>query len=91
MHVTMEDVHVNGYTLPKVDNEMDVDHDYHVHINDYNSTLFKSCYYGGSSRQRLNSAKGCRWLKTNGDGVDNEKDIVDWNYNKHSALTAYSW
>ena len=40
MHVTMEDVHVNGYTLPKVDNEMDVvdvDHDYHVHINDYNT------------------------------------------------------
>ena len=24
MHVTMEDVHVNGYTLPKVDNEMNV-------------------------------------------------------------------
>ena len=40
MHVTMEDVHVNGYTLPKVDNEMDVvdvDHDYHVHIKDYNT------------------------------------------------------
>ena len=40
MHVTMEDVHVNGYTLPKVVNEMDVidvDHDYHVHINDYNT------------------------------------------------------
>ena len=40
MHVTMEDVHVNGYTLPKVDNEMDivdVDHDYHVYINDYNT------------------------------------------------------
>ena len=40
MHVAMEDVHVNGYTLPKVDNEMDVvdvDHDYHVHIKDYNT------------------------------------------------------
>ena len=40
MHVTMEDVHVNGYTLPKVDSEMDVvdvDHDYHVHINHYNT------------------------------------------------------
>ena len=40
MHVTMEDVHVNGYTLPKVDNEMDVvdvDRDYHVHINDFNT------------------------------------------------------
>ena len=40
MHVAMEDVHVNGYTLPKVDNGMDVvdvDHDYHVHINDDNT------------------------------------------------------
>ena len=40
MHVAMEDVHVNGYTLPKVNNEMDVvdvDHDYHVRINDYNT------------------------------------------------------
>ena len=40
MHVAMEDVHVNGYTLPKVDNEMDVvdvDRDYHVHINDFNT------------------------------------------------------
>ena len=27
-------------------------------------------------------------MKTNGDGVDNEKDLVDWNYNKHSAISA---
>ena len=60
MHVTMEDVHVNGYTLPKVDNEMDVvdvDHDYHVHINDYN-TLQKLLLW----RMLTSTAKLCQRL-----------------------------
>ena len=60
MHVTMEDVHVNGYTLPKVDSEMDVvdvDHDYHVHINDFN-TLQKLLLW----RMFTSTAKLCQRL-----------------------------